>query len=88
EKMQLFDKFKIFENQLRVGETGNVNGILVIYKGNYQIYPISFDYSEGIQEMSATAINPDAPMYNAAGQRVGSDYKGLIIQSGKKMLRK
>ena len=88
EKIQLFDKFKIFENQLRIGETGNVSGILVIYKGNYQIYPISFEYSEGISEMNATAINPDAPMYNTAGQRVGSDYKGLIIQAGKKVLRK
>ena len=88
DKIQLFDKFKIFDEQIRYNETGRVIGILVIYKGNYQIYPISFEYSEGINEMSATAINPDAPMFNTAGQRVGSTYKGMIIQGGKKMIKK
>ena len=65
-----------------------MTGILVIYKGAYQIYPIRFEYTEGISEMSTTAINTNAPMYNTSGQRVGSDYKGLIIQAGKKVLKK
>lgn len=30
----------------------------------------------------------NAPVYNLAGQRVGSDYKGVVIQGGKKFIRK
>lgn len=30
----------------------------------------------------------DTPIYNIAGQRVGKDYKGLVIQNGKKYLMK
>ena len=30
----------------------------------------------------------DTPLYNIAGQRVGKDYKGLVIQNGKKYLMK
>ena len=88
DKIQLFDKFKIFDEQIQYNTTGTVTGILVIYKGAYQIYPIRFEYTEGIREMSTTAINTNAPMYNTSGQRVGSDYKGLIIQAGKKVLKK
>lgn len=88
DKLQLFDKFKIFDEQLRIGETGNVTGIVIIYKGAYQLYPIRFDYSEGIHEMNTTAVNPDAPMYNLSGQAVGQGYKGLVIQDGKKMFKK
>lgn len=33
-------------------------------------------------------LNVDAPMYNLAGQRVGRDYKGIVIVNGKKIVRK
>lgn len=33
-------------------------------------------------------FNADAPMYNLAGQRVGKNYKGVVIVNGKKMLNK
>lgn len=34
-----------------------------------------------------TAENVNAPMYNLAGQQVGKDYKGVVIQNGKKIVR-
>ena len=33
-------------------------------------------------------LNVDAPIYNLAGQRVGKEYKGLVIVNGKKIVRK
>ena len=30
----------------------------------------------------------DAPAYNLSGQRVDSSYRGVVIQNGKKTLRK
>ena len=30
----------------------------------------------------------DAPLYNLSGQRVGSDYKGVVIQNGRKVIKK
>jgi hypothetical protein len=35
-----------------------------------------------------TVQNADAPLYNLAGQEVSDDYKGLIIQNGKKSIKK
>ena len=29
-------------------------------------------------------LNPALPMYNLAGQKVGADYKGIVLQNGKK----
>ena len=35
-----------------------------------------------------TQISADAPRYNLAGQRVGKDYKGVVIVKGKKYIQK
>ena len=40
----------------------------------------------GINEVSNSTAN--APIYNLAGQRVGKDYKGVVIQNGKKFIKK
>ena len=54
-------------------------------------------FSVKVKQMSPTGINPvegvngvdkNAPMYNIAGQRVGRDYKGIIIQNGRKIIRR
>lgn len=39
-------------------------------------------------ENGQSTIDNSAPMYNLAGQRVGSDYKGIVIQNGKKYVKK
>lgn len=33
-------------------------------------------------------FDPNAPIYNLAGQRVGNDYKGVVIQNGRKYIKK
>ena len=60
--------------------------------GNY--YTLStvagnvIDATTGISKITTTTNTVDAPMYNLAGQRVDSNYKGVVIQNGKKVVRK
>ena len=48
------------------------------------------DSSTGITSVktSTTESDEDAPIYNLAGQRVTKDYKGVLIQNGKKFMNK
>ena len=41
----------------------------------------------GISKIQTETSN-DAPIYNLNGQRVGTDYKGIVIQNGKKVIKK
>lgn len=42
----------------------------------------------GISELTADKTNANAPIYNLAGQRVSKDAKGILIQNGRKFIRK
>ncbi len=46
--------------------------------------------TEGIEELVSikNVFDPNAPVYNLAGVRVGSDYKGIVIQNGCKFIQK
>ena len=41
-----------------------------------------------INAVSIGTVNENASIYNLAGQRVGKDYKGVVIQNGKKFIKK
>lgn len=42
----------------------------------------------GIKEVNNGTVNENTPIYNLTGQRVGKDYKGVVIQNGKKFIKK
>jgi hypothetical protein len=42
----------------------------------------------GIESVKATAKAGNDAIYNLAGQKVGKDYKGLVIKNGKKQIQK
>ena len=83
--------------------TDKPNNILVKYNGT-SVEQIVNTFQIGTMPMgvvstfstSATGINGvhvankpnDGKMYNLAGQRVGDDYKGIVIVNGKKYLKK
>ena len=46
------------------------------------------DEPTGIRILNAADAQGEAPRYNLAGQRVGKDYKGVVVVNGKKMLVK
>ena len=85
-QMQIYDKFKIIEGELADGMY-NVNGILVVYKNDNQLYPISVTQASGISDIVADDAS-NAPAYNLSGQLVGKGYKGIVIQNGRKYIRK
>lgn len=42
----------------------------------------------GIQAIHQNSVKADGIMYSLSGQRVGKDYKGIVICNGKKMIKK
>lgn len=42
----------------------------------------------GIQAIKQNGVKADGIMYSLSGQRVGKDYKGIVICNGKKMVKK
>ncbi len=58
----------------------------------HEFFGINFGgETTGIDNLNVNAndnFDANAPMYNLAGQRVGSNYKGVVIQNGKKYIKK
>lgn len=65
---------------------------MIFKNGNYYGYNVVLgnviDATTGISKITTTTNTADAPMYNLAGQRVDSNYKGMVIQNGKKVMKK
>lgn len=59
-----------------------------IFKGAPQIDPVQIDNTTGINTMNAQPLEDNAPMYNLTGQRVDKTYKGVVIQNGKKFIKR
>jgi len=72
--------------------TAEANETYYIFNKNAQIGFGGFEFTPsgggtGINDITSdTKANPDAPVYNLAGQRVSKDAKGILIQNGKKFV--
>ena len=53
-----------------------------------EFFSIDFDNTTDIQKTKTQLEESNAPIYNLSGQRVGNDYKGVVIQNGKKFVVK
>lgn len=91
DKVMIYDKFKTKTN-ITDGEGFDVTGILVTAKlsGNIikEFAPISAPVPTGINNITTEAADANAPAYNLAGQKVGKEYKGVVIKAGKKFIQK
>lgn len=91
DKVMIYDKFKAKTN-ITDGEGFDVTGILVTAKlsGNIikEFAPISAPVPTGINNITTEAADANAPAYNLAGQKVGKEYKGVVIKAGKKFIQK
>ena len=71
--------------------TVDVKKIAIADKGGKQ-YNMASDASftitaKGTGINSLDAATDDAPAYNLAGQKVGKNYKGIIVKNGKKVMK-
>ena len=72
------------------GSKVTCNGYAFV-KGATAIGNISFTKggdNTAVENFTVDAANVNAPVYNVLGQRVNNDAKGLLIQNGKKFIRK
>lgn len=60
----------------------------VIGSGNIPMWGYKNADASGIESIETDQTGANAPMYNLAGQRVGNDYKGIVIVKGKKYVKK
>ena len=49
---------------------------------------VTIDTTTGIKEIENRKEDANTPVYNLAGQRVGKDYKGVVIKNGKKHIQR
>ena len=62
--------------------------VLNVKKAFLRSVTITSVTAAGIKNVQTIEVNENAPIYNLAGQRVGKDYKGVVIQNGKKFIKK
>ena len=63
----------------------------IFISGGVNFYDIKYTpgTSSGITNITTEEqADPNAPIYNLAGQRVTKDTKGVLIQNGKKFINK
>mgnify|MGYP006894415266 FL=1 len=90
-KVQLYDKFQVSDlATLTDGETYTVQGLFgQIYKDVPEILMTKkVKETTGITNITTEAADANAPAYNLAGQKVGKEYKGVVIKAGKKFIQK
>ena len=66
-------------------------GNITAYFGNTGLKNTStykLDGATAINTINAEELDVNAPIYNTAGQQVNKNYKGVVIQNGKKILVK
>jgi len=73
--------------------TATANETYYVFNKNTQVGFSGFEFTpdggSGISNVTSdTKVNPNAPIYNLAGQRVSKDAKGILIQNGKKFINK
>ena len=91
QKVQLYDKFQVSDlATLTDGETYTVQGLFgQIYKDVPEILMTKkVAETTGINNITTEATDANAPAYNLAGQKVGKEYKGVVIKAGKKFIQK
>lgn len=90
-KVQLYDKFQVSDlTTLTDGETYTVQGLFGQIFNNVPEILMTKKVKEttGITNITTDAADANAPAYNLAGQKVGKEYKGVIIKAGKKFIQK
>ena len=63
-------------------------GIVNLHYGKIQLCPTEAAVPTGIDCIENAELDVNAPMYNVAGQKVNANFKGIVLQNGKKFINK
>ena len=80
-------------DQLKAGDVVIIKGKLKKFNNKYeldmnnQLYSLN-GQTTNINNITTEAADANAPAYNLAGQKVGKEYKGVVIKAGKKFIQK
>ena len=80
-------------DQLKAGDVVIIKGKLKKFNNKYeldmnnQLYSLN-GQTTNIKDITTEAADANAPAYNLAGQKVGKEYKGVVIKAGKKFIQK
>lgn len=90
DSLQVYNGFHLDGYTVAAASNVTIKGIVVDSKYGYEIQPTEdpATTTTGITGIKGDETSVNAPAYNLAGQRVGRDYKGVVIQNGKKRIRK
>ena len=89
-ELAYYNTFKVagFDAADFVEKTGlNFIGIIKLHFGKKQLCPVD-PVNTGIDCIENVELNVNAPMYNVAGQKVNANFKGIVLQNGKKFINK
>lgn len=90
-QIMLYDKFSKVGGvaNLTEGETYSVEGLFgTIYNKVPEIFPTKAIATPTAISTITSDADSNAPVYNLAGQKVSSSYKGVVIKAGKKFVQK
>lgn len=80
-------------DQLKAGDVVIIKGKLKKFNNKYeldmnnQLYSLN-GQTTNINNITTEAADANVPAYNLAGQKVGKEYKGVVIKAGKKFIQK
>ena len=73
-------------------ELANLSAVTFTNTGEQPCIVIEVEYGNGsatgINNVTTSTIDVNAPVYNISGQQVSKNYKGIVIQNGKKFINK
>ena len=88
------NKTILFYDKFQIGYTVNTEnecdytGIIIPYNTQMELAPTVTPVTSNINGITIDDADANAPVYNLAGQKVSTSYKGVVIKAGKKFVQK
>ena len=88
DKIQLYGDDNVVKNYANNDTEYNITAVVSMYN-KAQLLPVSVEVPTGITDVTVEKeFDENAPIYNLSGQRVDKNAKGILIQNGKKFIRR
>ncbi len=88
DKIQLYGADDVVEKYANDETEYNITAVVSMYN-KAQLLPVSVETATGITDITVEKeFDENAPIYNLSGQRVDKSAKGILIQNGKKFIRR